>query len=205
MKGTKNIYIIRHGETDFNRQNIVQGSGVDMGLNEYGLLQAQKFYDYYNHIAFEHIYTSALIRTQQSVSPFLDKGIPHTVLPELNEISWGDFEGKKQNAAQKAFYQNLIEGWGKGDFHAKVPNGESPIEMQNRQIPAAKAILENTTANNILVCMHGRAMKSFLCLILNKPLNEMERFQHTNLCLYQLQKKESQIELIKSNDTAHLL
>jgi probable phosphoglycerate mutase len=205
MNGTKNIYIIRHGETEFNRQNIVQGSGVDMGLNNYGIIQAQKFYAYYKHITFEHIYTSALIRTQQSVSAFLDKGITHTVLPELNEISWGDFEGKKQNAEQKAFYQNLIEHWSKGDFHAKVPNGESPIEMQNRQLPAAKAILENTTANNILVCMHGRAMKSFLCLILNKPLNEMERFQHTNLCLYQLQKKDNQIELIKSNDTSHLL
>jgi probable phosphoglycerate mutase len=75
----------------------------------------------------------------------------------------------------------------------------------NASAQAAKAILENTTANNILVCMHGRAMKSFLCLILNKPLNEMERFQHTNLCLYQLQKKDNQIELIKSNDTSHLL
>lgn len=205
MSDKKNIYIIRHGETEFNRQNIVQGSGVNMGLNDNGMKQAQMFYDYYKHILFEQIYTSALIRTHQSVASFLSLGIPHTVLPELNEISWGDFEGKKQNNEQKAFYVNLLEEWRRGNFHAKVPNGESPLEMQNRQSIAARIILEDTKAKNILVCMHGRAMKSFLCLLLNRSLNEMENFQHTNLCLYQLEKNGRQIELVKANDTTHLL
>ena len=40
----KTIYLIRHGETDFNRQGIVQGSGVDSDLNELGLAQAEAFF-----------------------------------------------------------------------------------------------------------------------------------------------------------------
>ena len=40
---TKQLFIVRHGETDFNRQNIVQGSGVDKELNALGRLQAQNF------------------------------------------------------------------------------------------------------------------------------------------------------------------
>lgn len=44
---TKYIYILRHGETDYNRRGIVQGSGVDAELNEYGRLQAEAFFRYY--------------------------------------------------------------------------------------------------------------------------------------------------------------
>ena len=41
----KHIYLVRHGQTDFNLKGIVQGSGVDASINETGLKQAQAFYD----------------------------------------------------------------------------------------------------------------------------------------------------------------
>lgn len=200
----KKLYIIRHGETDYNRQNIVQGSGVDTDLNQLGISQAEAFYRYYHHHPFEHIFTSALKRSQQSVKLFINTGIPHTILPELNEISWGDFEGRKQTPEQKAVYHEMISRWNSGDLHAKIPNGESPLEMQNRQKVAVHQILNETPEKEILICMHGRAMKSFLCLLLEQPLTKMEAFQHTNLCLYEVHYNGRNCTLVKSNDTAHL-
>lgn len=200
----KELFIVRHGETDFNRLNIVQGSGVDKELNELGHHQAKLFYEYYKHIPFQHVFTSALIRTHQSVAGFINSGIKHTIIPELNEISWGDFEGKLQTPEQKAIYWETVNLWNNGSLHAKITNGESPIEMQKRQKIALQHIL-NAEEELILVCMHGRAMKSFLCLMLEEPLTKMEQFQHTNLCLYHLQYDGNKFELLKANDTTHLL
>lgn len=200
----KNIYIIRHGETEFNKQNIVQGSGVDTELNETGHQQAAHFFAAYKHIPFDVVYTSALQRTHQSVKGFLASGLKHIVLPELNEISWGVFEGKQQTESQRHIYWQMINQWNKGELDSKIEQGESPLELQQRQQKVIELLRNNTTDQNILICMHGRALKSLLCLLLNKPLTEMEHFQHSNLCLYQLTLSASGFQLVEANDTRHL-
>jgi broad specificity phosphatase PhoE len=200
----KHIYIIRHGETEFNRMNIVQGSGVDTELNELGIQQANRFYHSYKNHPFDKVYTSALKRSQQSVQQFIDDGIPHEKLAELNEISWGDFEGKPQSEEQRKAYWDTVNKWISGDLTAKVANGENPLEIQERQKRAKDHILKNTAESTVLICMHGRAMKSFLCLLLDISLSQMEDFQHTNLCLYLLTYNGSRFELVKHNDVAHL-
>lgn len=200
----KELYIIRHGETDYNKLNIVQGSGIDIGLNETGRWQAEQFYQKYHNHPFEVVFTSSLIRTKESVAPFLASGLPHVELPELNEISWGDFEGKPQSPDQKKIYWEMIEAWNRGELDKKINNGESPIELQLRQKKALETIL-NHEAKQMLICMHGRAMKSFLCLLLNKPLTAMEEFQHSNLCLYQVNYSGTEFNLQLSNSTLHLV
>ncbi len=200
----KYFYIVRHGETEFNRLSIVQGSGVDTDLNEKGIAQSKQFFAQYKNIPFDKIYTSALKRSQQSVQQFIDLGIPLEKLSDLNEISWGDIEGKPQSIEQQKMYWNVVNKWNNGEVSAKIPNGESPLEMQYRQTKAIHHILQNTAEKNVLICMHGRAMKSFLCLLLDMPLNKMEDFQHTNLCLYLLRYNGNKFELIKHNDVTHL-
>ena len=71
MQALKDIYLIRHGETDYNRMGVVQGSGIDADLNELGNRQAQAFFEHYQHLALDKIYTSALRRTPESVSPVI--------------------------------------------------------------------------------------------------------------------------------------
>ena len=200
----KTIYIIRHGETDFNRKNIVQGSGVDTDLNELGENQASKFYNRYKDIPFDRIYISALRRTKQSVIGFIESGIPYESLKELNEISWGVFEGKLQTPEQRAIYWETVNKWNSGDEHAKIAEGESPNQLQKRQKIALDRILQNTNDKLILVCMHGRALKSFMCLLLNKSISSMEEFPHTNLGLYQLEYLDGVFSLVKRNDASHL-
>ena len=200
----KELYIIRHGETEYNKLNIVQGSGIDIGLNENGRRQAELFYQKYQNHPFDVVFTSSLIRTKESVAQFLASGLPHIEVPELNEISWGDFEGKPQTPDQKRIYWEMIEAWNKGELDKKITNGESPIELQLRQQKALETIL-NHEAEQMLICMHGRAMKSFLCLMLNKPLTAMEEFQHSNLCLYQVRYTGAEFNLQLSNSTLHLV
>ncbi|MCC6684796.1 MAG: histidine phosphatase family protein [Bacteroidia bacterium] len=201
---TKKLFIIRHGETDFNRLGVVQGSGVDSPLNETGMLQAQRFYDFYKHVPFDKVYISALQRTKQSVKPFIDNGFAYEMLPELNEISWGIYEGLESSVEWKADYWDKIRAWSHGDYNVCVPGGETPLQLRERQTTALRHIMSKPEEELVLICMHGRAMKSFICLLLQKEPRYMEDFQHTNLCLYEMEYTAGKFELIRENDTEHL-
>jgi probable phosphoglycerate mutase len=202
----KTIHLIRHGQTDFNLKNIIQGSGINSDLNENGLLQARKFYNAYRHIPYKHIYTSKLKRAIQSVSHFIDKGIPHSPLEELNEINWGIMEGKIQNPETVRLYHETINKWKNGHLNQTVQGGETPLEMYQRQAKGLEFLMNKSPDEDIvLICMHGRAIRSFLCLLTAAPLHEMEKWDHSNLCLYTLKFNGKTFDIIEANDVAHLV
>lgn len=200
----KRVYLIRHGETDYNRMGIVQGSGVNAPLNEKGRLQARAFYQQFRSVPFDRVYTSTLQRTTQSVQDFL-AFTPHQKVDALNEISWGVYEGKRVQDHDRMAFKVLLEKWRNGDIHASLENGESPVDVANRQKGFLPTLVRNDHERNVLVCMHGRAMRIFLCLLLGLPISQMEAFGHHNLCLYLLTiNKAGKAKLLKSNYTGHI-
>ena len=201
----KTIYLIRHGQTDFNKQGIVQGSGVDSSLNDEGHSQARKFYDAFQHINFDKIYVTELQRTHQTVAPFKQKNIPVEIVPEFNEINWGIFEGKLPTPENTQTFLEILKRWRNGELDHCIENGETPLAMFERQSKGLNRILENKTEETILICMHGRAMRSFLCLLTGTELQKMDNFDHANVCLYKLeQKNNASFEIILSNYLDHL-
>ena len=203
----KSIYLIRHGETDFNRKGVVQGSGVDSSLNEWGEAQATAFYNAYQHVPFDKIYTSALKRTHQSVRGFIKQGIPHESYSGLNEISWGIREGREPNVGDSTYYKDLVLAWRNGNVDLGAEEGESPVQVRERQIPVIETILSRPHERNILVAMHGRAMRVLLTLLFDQPLIRMDDYEHSNLCLYKINYSydTQKFELELSNDITHLL
>jgi len=201
---TKKVYLIRHGQTDYNLRNIVQGSGVDTDLNDTGRRQAAAFFRTYGHIPFQHVYTSALKRSMQSVQGFLDRGIAHTALPGLNEISWGEQEGQVVTPTEDAYYHRMLMEWRRGKTDLRIAGGESPEDVVLRMRPAVDYIMSKTDERLILICMHGRAIRILLTMLLNYPLYAMDVFEHHNLCLYELDFTGSMFRIVRYNDTTHL-
>ncbi len=202
---SKKIYLIRHGQTDYNLQNIVQGSGVDTDLNDRGRQQAQAFFDRYKDVPFQKVYTSALKRTHQSVKGFLELGLPHEQLAGLNEISWGTKEGHKVTPSEDEYYHYMLKQWQLGNTSLKIEGGESPEDVVKRMQPAVDHIMSRTDEQTILICMHGRAIRILMCLLLNYPLKSMDMFEHENLCLYLLNYTGSMFSVERYNDRDHLL
>ena len=200
----KKIYIIRHGQTDYNLQGIVQGSGVNSSINAKGRLQAEAFFEAYKHIAFDKVYTSTLKRTTESVQPFIDLGLPVVQLEGLNEISWGKKEGQPITLEEDAYYNWMLSQWQMGNTHERIEGGESPEDVTKRQDSAINYIMSKTEETNVLICMHGRAMRILLCRLLNYPLRSMDMFEHQNLCLYQVDFTGTMYLVNKYNDTSHL-
>jgi probable phosphoglycerate mutase len=201
----KKIFLIRHGETFYNQFGLVQGSGIDSDLNELGRKQAKAFYKAYRHIAFDKVYTSTLKRTHQTVWHFIAQGAPWQQLAGLNEMSWGHREGRAITQHDDLEYQQILQAWRRGEMHIKPEGGESPSEVLEREQFALEHMLQNEDESNILICMHGRAMRIFLCLLLRNPLKDMDIFQHSNTCLYILHYTiDGGFELVVENDTSHL-
>jgi len=201
---TKKIYIVRHGQTDFNLRGIVQGSGVDSSLNDYGRAQAHEFFEAYKHIRFDKVYTSALKRSQETVKEFIQLGVPHEALVGLNEISWGKKEGQVITPHEDEYYHYMLSQWQKGSTSLRIEGGESPDEVVSRMKPAVDYIMSQDNEKTILICMHGRAMRILLCHVLHYPLKSMDMFEHENLCLYILNHTGSMFNVELYNNVSHL-
>jgi len=201
---TKKIFLIRHGQTDFNLKGIVQGSGVNSSLNEFGRAQAHAFYEAYANVPFSKVYTSALNRSIETVSGFIDRGLPHEVLSGLNEISWGKKEGQPITPEEDAHYHYVLNEWRKGNTSLRIEGGESPEDVVARMKPAVQTLLSRQDEQTVLVCMHGRAMRILLCYLLRYPLRCMDVFEHENLCLYVVNYTGSMVYVETYNDTKHL-
>ena len=197
-----NLYLLRHGQTDYNLKGIVQGRGVDSDLNDTGRAQAKAFYQAYQATKFQSLYASSLKRTQQTLQPF---GRPYKIETGFDELDWGIFEGRNSDPELHQIYLTYIESWSKGDHNVKPEAGESPAEVSARQIPALKKLI-STETGKVLICMHGRAMRILLCNLLGLSLSRMDEFEHQNTSLYTLKGRVlGEFELLRRNDLSHLL
>ncbi|MBE9583707.1 histidine phosphatase family protein [Mucilaginibacter sp. JRF] len=200
----KTLYIVRHGQTDLNKQGIVQGRGMNTDLNEEGRVQAALFFKAYNQVPFDKIYISELKRTQQSIQKFIDLGIPYEKLAGLDELAWGILEGQPSTPENKSAFLDLMRNWMDGNLDAKIEGGESPNEVKLRQEEALKVIISHPDEKNVLVCMHGRAMRLLMCLLTERPLTEMDTFPHQNLVLYKVTFDGQKFEIVDFNNALHL-
>lgn len=199
----KTIYLIRHGETDYNRRKIIQGSGVNSSLNELGRRQAQAFFEAYSHISFDVVLTSALQRTHQTVASWLEQGLLWEQHEHINEISWGDHEGQPSDPALIGVYKRMIADWGEGRFDACLSNGESAAQLSAR-VETFINHLREREERRILVCSHGRTMRCLMTHFKGQHLREMENYHHTNTGLYLIHYDGNAFEVELENDIRHL-
>jgi probable phosphoglycerate mutase len=92
--------------------------------------------------------------------------------------------------------------WSEGHTHLEINGGESPDEVALRQREVID-LLNARTEEPVLICMHGRAIRIMLCQLLNLPLQNMDLFEHRNLCLYKLQKIDGTWEIRVGNYVVH--
>lgn len=199
------IYFYRHGQTYYNEQGIVQGRGVNSSLNEVGQQQASAFFEHYKTVPFDLLLTSTLDRTIQTAATFEQAGIPVERRSDLDEISWGIYEGKPTDVDMRKSYKGLLHDWSNGDYEARIPNGDSANDMQQR-LSQFIAYIKTLTVDKVLVCTHGGCLGFLMAILQNQPLSAMPQYKHgnTNLCLFEYDALQDKFELIKRDDSSHL-
>ena len=200
----KHFYIIRHGETEFNKSKLLQGRGINASLNEMGRQQAQAVANALDNYPIQKIVTSSLIRTHESAAPLIEgRALQYESWAELDEMSFGDFEGKP-------FYEvidqlkNLQREWSLGNTEVPVPGGESPKEVYQRAASKLIEIAENSTESHIAVYIHGRLIRILLSGILGMGLKNMQEIEHENGAINHIMWQEGVFSSVQLNMTDHL-
>lgn len=182
----------------------MQGRGIDSPLNDLGRRQADAFYQAYKDVPFDRVYTSRLQRTYQTIEQFVKKGIPHTSLEGLDEISWGIYEGKEHDPEITTGFEALVGRWKRGDLSAAVEGGESPMQLIERQRKAIQYILDRKDESHVLICTHGRALRILLSWLICDDPTQMDTFQHTNTALYKIRVAGEIREIVDPFNITHL-
>ncbi len=90
------FYFLRHGETESNRLKTIAGS-LDVALNEAGFAQARAAIERVRPLGVTHLASSNLRRARETAAIIARAlALPHVVVPELAERSWGELEGRSQ-------------------------------------------------------------------------------------------------------------
>ena len=197
------FFFIRHGQTDYNKNHIVQGSGVDSELNAVGHIQARQFYDFYKKTGFELLISSKLKRSIQTIQPFIDHmDIPHEAHDTINEISWGVHEGKSGNIEMKRSYDLMVSEWQNGNYNARLKGAESAQELRDRCHEFVEYI-KTLNQNKVLICSHGRALRCLMCIMKEQSLQHMESYGHHNTGLFLGQYDKGVFRFVLENDISH--
>lgn len=197
------IYIYRHGQTLYNTKGIIQGRGVDSSLNETGKAQAKAFFEAYQNIPFDRIITSSLKRTQETAAPFESLGIPVERRSDLDEIAWGEWEGKKADEAMHNAYLGLLKAWADGEYEKSLVGGDSAQNMGDR-LGIFVDYLKTLKDQKVLVCTHGGCLAYLMAILQGQALSAMPQYKHhnTGLCVFEYDGTRFHLKL--QDDTSHL-
>lgn len=197
------MFILRHGETDQNRNGIVQGRGINSSLNDTGIYQSQAFYQQYKTIHFDHIRCSSQQRSYQTIQHFDSANMPIIRDGRLDEIGWGEHEGKAGDPELMEKYYRIIQSWSSGNYSDAAHGGESAFELSLRIQSFLKDIY-NLDFKNALICTHGRTLRAMICLLKKQELMHMELVYHSNTGLYVAEFTDSDWQIVLENDCKHL-
>lgn len=158
------LYIFRHGQTNGNVNNIVQGAGVDIELNDTGRTQAKDLAEKMKNEQLEVIYASQMKRAQETAQIVSRGEIPVMVIPGLEEVHFGEAEGMYSEEAHQRYADifNIIHNTSAPNWmDVCVPGGESVRESLERGKKTLERIISESKEygyDKIGVATHGALM-----------------------------------------------
>ncbi len=150
------IYLVRHGETEWNKQGIVQGQSESV-LTELGKQQAQELKQKLSGIEFCAIYCSTLSRALETASIVAD-GQAITQMSELMEIHVGPMEGLPRAEAQEKYKDQFRNFWERPDLF-ELEGAETFFTLQQRSLRVIEKIA-GASSGNVLVVSHGALIQT---------------------------------------------
>lgn len=165
----KQIFIFRHGETDWNKAGRMQGH-VDIPLNETGRTQALALQRYFASHPVEAFLSSDLKRARETAEIARgDLKVPHEIDPRQRETNLGDAEGLTHTEIALKIAPDAWLNWASSEphhTHFSFPNGESKHEHMLRVHGALLDYCSKTPYSTIGMCSHGGSMRRLITAIL---------------------------------------
>lgn len=177
------LYLVRHGETEYNKYDRIQGQGVDAELNDLGEKQSKALADYFESIDLDKIFSSSMTRAKQTAEIIAkEKKMSVSSSKELVEMSYGTMEGVDKEEVQ-ADIDKLHKNWDDGMVTLAPDQGESPVDVYRRANKKMMQLVEAHQGECLLFVLHGRLLRILLAVWLEMGLNRMSELKQDNAAI----------------------
>ena len=192
---TNTIYLVRHGQTNWNILGKTQGHG-NSDLTEKGIDQAKDLADAMVKYPIDYIYSSDLGRAVQTAEIIADKFDKEVIAtPSLREMGFGEWEGLLIKEIQEK-YGDVYKTWRNEPHLAEIPGGETLHIIKERTDKFLKELNEKYDGKHIVLVTHSVTARVILLSVLNSSVG--------NTALNVIEFRNYGPVVIKMNDTSHI-
>jgi 2,3-bisphosphoglycerate-dependent phosphoglycerate mutase len=197
------LILVRHGETDWNRELRFQGH-VDVALNAIGHEQARRLAARLAGEPARHLYVSDLIRAQQTAHPVAQQlQLRSVVDPALREQSFGAVDGMRVDDI-KAQHPQAWEAWLRFHEDYCMPGGETMREFHSRVMSAVRRIAADHPDATVVIVTHGGVLDMIYRTARSLPLGGPRQSDIPNAGVSRVAVRDTAFEIVSWADTSHL-
>ncbi|MDY6766305.1 MAG: histidine phosphatase family protein [Candidatus Nanohaloarchaea archaeon] len=192
------VFLVRHGETDHNREEILQGR-KDVALNESGEEQARHLADRLAGHPIEAVYTSDLQRAQATAEIVArEHGLEPEPIEALRERRYGELQGEPHDARRDHVDHP-------DELDEMEPDGGEDLDtVKGRVRPVINDIRRNDE-NEVVLVGHGWVNRAILTAALGADSGRAHSIRQDNACLNELEYEDYRgWRINRVNDTAHI-
>ena len=198
------LYLIRHGETEWNRGGRYQG-WTDIELSDEGKEQAALLAKRFEYMPLDAIYVSPLKRAIATAEPIaVQKGLPMITDEHFKEINFGEWEGHTVTELTEKYgkpYTDFFEN----PFAHTMPGEGSFHKVGERSLAGIQEIIKKHRGQRVAIVSHGGLLRVLMIKLLGLDLNMYRRMWLTNTSISMIDiTPEDQMFLMTLNDKAHL-
>ena len=197
------LCLVRHGETDWNAEQRMQGH-KDLPLNEYGLAQAAQAARQFIGMRADALYSSDLQRAWQTAQPIAETlRLPIVRLAALRERNYGRCEGMVRNEVASGYPEDARALRERLPDYV-LPGGESLRQHQTRVHECIDALADRHAGETVVIVTHGGVLDLVYRRASGTPLEKARDFPipNTGICWLDITRDAWRIE--RWADTAHL-
>ena len=204
------VYLMRHGETDYNKKGLIQGT-LDIPLNEFGLELAEKTKEGFKkeRLTFDYCYCSPLIRARQTAEIILrGTDTPISYDERIREMNFGEGEGQKlADLSWNPALKNIDALFHAPEQYRATEQGESYEALLGRVEDFLKhEILPlEEKMKRVLICCHGGIIRAFLAYIKGLEIKDFWNSHQPNCSVNILEVKNQKIRILEEHKIYYTL
>jgi probable phosphoglycerate mutase len=159
------LYMVRHGQTDYSRENRFCGS-IDPPLNEVGRRMAEAFGSAYAAKRWDAVYCSPSQRARSTAEALASRAGVEVITDEgLREIAYGEWESLRHEDV-KARWPDEYAYWAADTASRGTPGGETAFQVAARAAPVLERLRARHAAGRVLVVSHKATLRILTCALL---------------------------------------
>ncbi len=203
MSEKKELILIRHGETEWNKNKRYQGQ-EDVDLNDTGREQARRAAEFISGEDVDRVCSSDLSRARDTAAAIARRRqLEIRQYPGLREIDFGHWEGKNYETITEE-YGDRFKNWLEDPGEVSPPEGEDMYEFMDRVSQAFAEILNEDGDEKIAVVAHGGTLRIYLIHLLGIPLERYTRLYFDNGSITRIDFYDGKPVVRLVNGTFHL-